>query len=604
MRCLFKIFAALAFFASAVFPHVSFAAEDIPTTSGGAPSPFSSVPQPPVEEQTIKPRLVLPSTQFAPGKSYPILVEITVADGFHINSDKPLDKVPFPTSVKLTSSNPMVTFGRVVYPKPKIKDFPTLNLKLSVWEGTIYVASSISLANETKEPLDIKAHIEYQACTDITCLMPTDFDVDAVLPIGTAGKNLETDLFSKYAPEDENLFDKFKGGVGATGFLLVFLGGLALNLTPCVYPMIPVTVGFFGAAAGQARTRRQRLEHALVYLLGMALMYSSLGVVAALTGSLFGGLMQNTVVVLIMAGLMLLLASSMFGAFEIIIPSALMDLSSKSFAGFFGSFFMGLTVGILAAPCVGPFVIGMLAFVGEKQDPLLGFMLFFTLALGLGLPLTILAVFSGAISSLPRSGVWMEWVRKVFGVIMVGMAVYFLRPLLGSETVFRWVLFAVGIGGGFFLIYAGRGMGGEGFQIIRYGIGIVFLLLGFWLVASTTTAKQELPFKEFSKEELAKALASKPIAMLDFTADWCVPCRELKAFTFSDPRVLKRQNEFSAFTIDLTKVDDKKLGYKKDYGVFGVPTVILLNSGGQEVDRFTGFITADEFLKRLDKLKN
>lgn len=593
---------AAALFAATAAPAARPARADVPQTSSTVPfssSPMARTPAGP----PIKTRLVLPTTEFAPGKSYPILLEVVVLPEFHINSDKPLDKALFATAAKFTSSNPAVTFGRVVYPPPKMRGFKFTDVKLSVWDGTIYIATSVSLAEDAKGPADIRAHLDYQACTESTCLMPNGTDMESPLTVGTNGRPLEESLFAKNAPHDDgDVFNKLRGGVGFAGLLLVFVGGLALNLTPCVYPMIPVTVGYFSAVA-KARTRRKRTEHALVYLMGMCLMYSTLGVVAALTGSLFGGLMQNTFVVLVLVALMLALSASMFGAFEIIVPAPLMEFGVKTYAGFFGSFFMGLTVGILAAPCVGPFVIGLLTFVGESQDPRLGFLLFFTLSLGLGLPLTVLAVFSGAVSSLPRSGVWMEWVRKLFGVVMLGMAAYFARPLLGGDAALMKVLSAIAVAGGAYLFYAGRGVGGKKFQFVRYLAAMAFLAVGIWLVMPASASKQELPFTEYSREALTKSLETKRFAIVDFTADWCVPCRELKAYTFSDPRVLKMKDEFAAFSVDLTKVDDKKLGYKREFGVLGVPTVIIVKPDGREADRFTGFITADEFLKKVAELK-
>ncbi|MBI3580651.1 MAG: hypothetical protein HY098_00980, partial [Nitrospinae bacterium] len=336
----------------------------MPQTTSSVPLSSSPLGRTPAGGSPIKTRLVLPTTEFAPGKSYPVLLEVAINPEFHINSDKPLDKALFPTAVKFTSTNPAVTFGRVVFPPPKIRGFKFTDLKLSVWDGTIYISTSVSLAEDAKGPADIRAHLDYQACTESTCLMPAGADVESPLTVGTNGRPLEEALFAKNAPHDHgegagdgDVFNKLRGGIGPAGLLIVFLGGLALNLTPCVYPMIPVTVGYFSAVA-KARTRRKRTEHALVYLMGVCLMYSTLGVVAALTGSLFGGLMQNTLVVLVLVALMLALSASMFGAFEIIVPAPIMEFGVKTYAGFFGSFFMGLTVGILAAPCVGPFVIG------------------------------------------------------------------------------------------------------------------------------------------------------------------------------------------------------------------------------------------------------
>ncbi len=343
------------------------------------------------------------------------------------------------------------------------------------------------------------------------------------------------------------------------------------------------------------------MPHALVYLLGMALMYSALGVAAALTGSLFGQMMQNPIVVVLLVGTMLLLAASMFGAFEIVVPAALMQLGSKSYAGFFGTFVMGLTVGIMAAPCVGPFVIGLLTFVSERQSPLLGFTLFFTLALGLGTPFVFLAIFSGSLQKLPRSGVWMVWVRKMFGVVLLGMALYFARPLIPGDALFCWLSAVVAVAGGLYLLWAGSKTGGAVFNFFRFGIGLGLIAAGLYLMP-LNPAKEGLAFKPYNKEAVAKALAAGRPVLIDFTADWCVPCRELKSFTFTDERVRAKSVVFDAFAVDLTTVEPDELAAKKEYNVLGVPTVILIGPDGAEKDRFTGFINADEFLTKLEKI--
>ena len=217
-------------------------------------------------------------------------------------------------------------------------------------------------------------------------------------------------------------------------FVLVFLGGLALNLTPCVYPIIPITVSYFGGQSGGKKASTVLL--AVMYLLGMATMYSALGLIAALTGSILGSALQNPVVLAFVALVMVGLALSMFGFYEIRVPAALSGVAGTGRQGVVGSFFMGLTVGIVAAPCIGPFVLGLLTFVGERGDPILGFSMFFTLSIGLGLPFVALAIASGNISKLPKSGEWMEWIRKLFGVVLLGMALFFLRPVLTDPLYF------------------------------------------------------------------------------------------------------------------------------------------------------------------------
>ena len=212
---------------------------------------------------------------------------------------------------------------------------------------------------------------------------------------------------------------------------LLFVGGLALNLTPCVYPVIPLTLSFF---AGQAQGQNRRVFRlALVYVLGMATTYSALGVAAALSGRLFGSALQSPWVLGFVAVVLVALALSMFGLYDLRMPSALMQKAGAR-SGAAGAYAMGLLVGVVAAPCVGPFVLGLLAFVAARQQAGLGFLFFFVLSLGLGLPYLFLGAFSGSLARLPRAGMWMESVKKVFGWVLLAMAAYFLRPALPGRT--------------------------------------------------------------------------------------------------------------------------------------------------------------------------
>ena len=217
------------------------------------------------------------------------------------------------------------------------------------------------------------------------------------------------------------------------------MGGMALNLTPCVYPLIPITVSYFGGLSGGSR--RRLVAHGLFYLGGLAVTNTVLGVAAALTGGLMGAMLQNPVVLVVIAGILLVFATSLFGFWELRLPQSLTQAATKSYAGFFGTLFMGLTLGLVAAPCIGPFVLGLLTWVASQGSAWLGFAVFFTLSLGLGLPLFFLALFSGSLEKLPRSGEWMIWVRKLMGWVLVGLAVHFLRPLLPAS----WGIILLGL---------------------------------------------------------------------------------------------------------------------------------------------------------------
>ena len=210
--------------------------------------------------------------------------------------------------------------------------------------------------------------------------------------------------------------------------IFVFLGGLALNLTPCVYPLIPITIGYFGGQT-EGSTKKLFLMGSF-FVIGMAVTYSVIGVVTALSGAVFGALLQNSIVIIFIALVFVVLSLSMFGVYEFQLPNSLVAKAGGAKSGYFGAFFMGLTMGIVAAPCIGPFVLGLVTYVAAKADPFFGFLMFFVLALGLGAPYLVLAVFSGKIKKLPRAGVWMESVKHIFGFILIGMALYFILPLL------------------------------------------------------------------------------------------------------------------------------------------------------------------------------
>ena len=200
----------------------------------------------------------------------------------------------------------------------------------------------------------------------------------------------------------------------------IFAGGIALNLTPCVYPMIPITVSYFGgrATSDAAHGKSRLVAHGLCYLLGLSFTNSVLGVIAALTGSLMGAVLQHPAVLIAVAAVLIVFATSLFGLWELRLPGGLTQAAAKSYSGYFGSLFMGLTLGVVAAPCIGPFVLGLLTWVASMGSPWLGFIVFFTLSIGLGLPLFILALFSGQLQRLPRSGGWMLWVRKLMGWVL------------------------------------------------------------------------------------------------------------------------------------------------------------------------------------------
>jgi len=381
----------------------------------------------------------------------------------------------------------------------------------------------------------------------------------------------------------------------------VFVGGLALNLTPCVYPLIPITVSYFGGRSGQGRGKLA--VHGLLYLGGLSVTNSVLGVVAALTGSLMGAALQSPIVLVVIAGVLIFFASSLFGFWELQLPQSLTGAASKSYSGYFGTLFMGLTLGVVAAPCLGPFVLGLLTWVASMGSPWLGFLIFFTLSLGLGVPLFFLAIFSGSLERLPGSGKWMLWVRKLMGWVLIGMAAYFVSPLLPS-SVSVFVLSGVALAAGLHLGWIDSAQGGfKAFRVVKNVVGVAGVVVGVFLIGSWLKVGPGVTWQPYSHEVIEQARKSNKPVIVDFSATWCTPCRELEDITFRDPQVVKQaKDNFVMVKVDLTTKGNPL--YEKlvaQYGIKGVPRVVFFDRRGRERTdlRLVDFMPPDQFLSRM-----
>jgi thiol:disulfide interchange protein DsbD len=388
----------------------------------------------------------------------------------------------------------------------------------------------------------------------------------------------------------------------------IFAGGMALNLTPCVYPLIPITVSYFGGqAARRGEGRGNLIAHGLCYMVGLASTNSMLGVVAALTGGLMGAVLQNPIVLIVVAAILILFASSLFGLWELRLPSGLTQAAAKSYTGYFGSLFMGLTLGVVAAPCIGPFVLGLLTWVAGMGSPWLGLIIFFTLSLGLGLPLFLLALFSGQIEKLPRSGGWMLWVRKLMGWVLLGMAAHFLSAVLpASWSTFLFAL--VAMAAGLNLGWMDKNQADfRAFPWIKAGSGVAGLVLATFLLTSWALEGPGVTWNPYSKEVLEDAQTLRKPVIIDFYATWCAPCRELEEVTFHDASVVtEATSDFVMVKVDVTKGGNKLHDQLlQEYGVKGVPTLVFLGSDGKERRdlRLVDYLPPDQFLGRMAELK-
>ena len=384
-----------------------------------------------------------------------------------------------------------------------------------------------------------------------------------------------------------------------TAFVGIFLTGLALNLTPCVYPMLSVTVALF--TGGEKKTTGSSFLKAFAYVCGMASMYSTLGVIAALTGGFFGAFIQNQWILLAISGVMLFMALSMFGLYEFQMPSWLIEwVSGRKNTGFFGLFVSGLFVGIFAAPCIGPPIVALLTLVGQSGNPVSGFFVFFILALGLGLPYLLIGTFSDLIKKLPRSGAWLIWVKKIFGVILLSFTLFYFSLALYPDFLFLVVPVSLIAGGLYLGFLDSSGNQSISFKKIKYLVGILTIIFG--VVVLLGKPKQGVAWEVYSKEKLELAKQMGKSVVIDFSADWCIPCHELDQHTYSNSDVIKTLESFVRLRVDATNPNsDEALEPIETFDILGVPSVIFLDRTGKEVPntRLTGFIPPAEFLENL-----
>ncbi len=268
---------------------------------------------------------------------------------------------------------------------------------------------------------------------------------------------------------------------------------------------------------------------------------------------------------------------------------------------------MGLTLGVVASACIGPFILGLLTWVGSLGSPYLGFLIFFTLSLGMGLPLFILALFSGLLEKLPRSGEWMLWVRKLMGWVLVGMAAYFVRPIL-PKSAGIFLLAGVALAAGLHLGWVSRSRASfRAFEWLRSAVLLGGLVMAAFLTSSWVMKGPGVAWRPYSDQLLSEARQSGKPAIIDFYADWCAPCRELDEVTFHDPQIVHQaKRDFVMIKVDLTrKGNPVHEALLRQYGIKGVPTVVFLDRQGDERRdlRLVDFLPADQFLIRMVELR-
>ena len=408
--------------------------------------------------------------------------------------------------------------------------------------------------------------------------------------------------------------DEFRRDYESRGFLLSLLFsfglGVAASLTPCVYPMIPIVVGVFGAR-DEAVTRRKAFALATAYVLGMGVIYTALGVTFAMLGKAGdqGQVLANPWVVIPLVLVYGALAASMFGAFEMNLPPALQQrLARVGGRGYGGAFGMGMVGGFTAAPCTGPFLAGMLGWVAMEGSVVRGSAMLFTFALGMGVLFWVIAATS---VSLPKSGRWMEWVKSAGGIALIVVGIYFLRPILpglATLTSTGFLFVAVSLA----LVAAGILLGaihksfhaGQG-EKLRKAVAVVITVVGAagtmnWML----TPDRTLPWRHDEAAAFAEAKRDGKGVLVDFSATYCKPCGKLETDTFAADGVYEAiLAEYVPLKFDVSKGSDLDDQRQEKYDAETLPAVILLDSDGRELGRAREFVEPDDFLELIESAR-
>jgi len=503
-------------------------------------------------------------------------------------------------------------------------------------EMEVYLDSflaELTVARATPEPINLELEFGYQGCAEGgLCYMPQTRVMTVELPAATSVGALEsTPPVSEQAFLADVLVNKsIWNAIG-----LFFIAGLALALTPCVLPMIPILSGII-AGEGDSVTPMRGFTLALAYVLGMAIVYTAAGIAAAAAGMQLQAMFNQPWVLILFSGLFVFLALGMFGVFELQMPSSiqtrLSSISGNQKSGtMVGAFFMGGLSSLIVTACVAPVLIAALMVIAQTGDLVRGGTGLFAMSLGMGAPL--LAVGAAQGKFLPKAGSWMIAVRNAFGFMMLGLAVWMLSRILpGQVTMLLWavLIFMAGVFlGGLTTLTTDSSTPqklGKGFGFLAIIYGVVLLLgaltggsnplkplasVNVGGAASVAEAEHELPFKRIKTvddldRELAASAAVGKTAFLDFYADWCVSCKEMEAYTFTDEEVQSELANTVWLQADVTVNDEADQELLKRFGVFGPPTIIFFGKDGQRRQGYevVGYMKATDFAEHLRKAFN
>ena len=552
---------------------------------------------------------------------------------------------------------------KISLPKGKMKDDPTFG-QTEVYYKPFQAV--ISLKREIPASTQLSLAATYQGCNEPigVCYAPIDKLIKLTLPVAKSVAGVIADSVSNDAtastdfiktkqtePKSELLelpdnrrsiesesikIDKMFEGGNFWLILASFFGiGLLLSFTPCVFPMFPILSGII-VNSGENLTKSHGFILALAYVMGMSLTYSAAGVAAGLSGAMLSVALQNAWVLGGFALVFVALSLSMFGFYELQLPSSIQSKLSKETGHLRGGhlasvFGMGALSALIIGPCVAAPLAGALLYISQTRDVVLGAAALFSMALGMGVPLLILGASAGAF--LPKAGPWMESVKRFFGVLLLGVAIWLISPVIPAAIhMLMWAALLI-ISAIYLNAIDSLPTGSSGSRKFLKGIGIISLLLGIALLVGVLSGGRDilqpldkinltsisgnntnktniieskhLPFQRVSSlTELNKRIAESQnkYVMLDFYADWCISCKEMERFTFTDPEVKNRLGDVVLLQVDVTEgtADDEAL--LKYFKLFGPPGILFFDPDGREIydARTIGYQNTEEFLAILN----
>jgi thiol:disulfide interchange protein DsbD len=544
-------------------------------------------------------------------------VRYAIADGYYLYRER----------FRFAAEPASVTLGQPQFPKGQIHEDKFFG-KQETYRKEVRIRLPLEAAGAER----LKLLVTSQGCADLgVCYVPQVQSADLRLAsLGGSRSSIfkENQPFASSPERATAASDDVRfAGVLESGRLwlvmAVFFGaGLLLTFTPCVLPMIPILSGII-VGEGQKVTRRRAVLVSLAYVLGMAVTYTAIGIAAAFSGNLLSAALQNAWVLGAFAAVFVGLALSMFGFYELQLPSSwqarLTEASNRLGGGHWGAVvLMGVLSAAIISPCVAAPLAGALLYIGQTRDAVLGGTALFSMAIGMGVPLVLVGVSEGML--LPKSGPWMHAVRQFFGVLLLAVAIWIVAPVIPvAVQMLLWAALLVGSG-----VYLGAlepfPQGATAWRRLSKAVGILALLAGaaqgigalsgardpLRPLAGLFARSQEAPLHFETVKTLAELDArlntTDKAVMLDFYADWCVSCKEMERFTFSDPQVQARLTGMTLLRADVTANNTEDKALLKRYRLFGPPGIVFFDAGGREIEglRVIGYQPPDKFIKSLD----